>query len=173
MPVDPRAPIAGKSGKTIDVFLAITTKRAGKIKGEASPLEHKEEIIVDGYSWGVSAASALGSSQATGRRSYRNLTVVKNIDSATTSLMSVLATNDEVKEAKLAMRKAGGGQRDYFTITLSNARVVSVDIECGADGNAVETIAISFSKVQVDYEVQQSLGGRGAGFSFTDEILPN
>jgi type VI secretion system secreted protein Hcp len=169
MAVDSHAP---KSKKSIDVFLSVQTKRAGKLKGEASALEHIGEIVVDGYTWGVTASSALGSSQATGRRSYRNLTVTKNIDSATTSLMSVLATNDEVKEAKLSMRKAGSGQRDYFTITLSAARVVSLDIECNEDGQAVEKIAFSFSKVQVDYELQQSTGGRGAGFSFNDEILP-
>ena len=33
-----------------------------------------------------------------------------------------LATNDEIKEAKLTMRKPGSEQVDYFLITLNNAR---------------------------------------------------
>ena len=155
-----------------DIYLSIKTKRAGAIKGESTAQEHKDAISVHGWSWGVSSSSALGSSQATGRRTYKNLVVFKRLDSATTSLMSVLATNDEVKEAKLSMRKAGEVQRDFFTITLSAARVTGIDIDCDESGSAVERISFSFNKVQVDFELQQGTGQRGAGSSFIDEILP-
>lgn len=163
--------LPSSGGGAIDVFLSVQTKRAGKLKGESSAIDHKEEIVVHGWTWGLAASSALGSSQATGRRSYKNLVVTKRIDSASTSLMSVLATNDEVKEAKLSMRKAGEGQRDYFTIKLSNARVNSLDIECDENGDAVERISFTFTKVQVDYELQQASGQRGGGTSFQDEIM--
>lgn len=165
-------PSAPASSGAIDVFLSVQSKRAGKLKGESSAIDHKDEIVVHGWDWGVAAASALGSSQATGRRSYRNLVVTKRIDLASTALMSVLATNDEVKEAKLSMRKAGEGQRAFFTITLSEARVTSLDIECGESGIAIERVSFSFNKVQVDYERQQTTGQRGGGTSFQDEILP-
>jgi type VI secretion system secreted protein Hcp len=167
MPSFPSSP----GGGAIDVFLSVQTKRAGKLKGESTAVDHKEEIVVQGWSWGLAATSALGSAQATGRRSYKNLSVTKRLDSASTALMSVLATNDEVKEAKLTMRKAGEGQRDYFTIKLSNARVSSLDIECGENGDAIERITFSFTKVQVDYEAQQNSGQRGSGTSFQDELL--
>lgn len=161
---------AGAGG--VDVFLAIQSKRAGKIKGEAASVDHKDEISVSTWNWGVAASSALGSTQATARRSYRNLVVSKRIDSATTALLSVLATNDEIKEAKLSMRKAGEGQRNFFTITLNNARVTSVELSCNDAGELSEVVTLSFNKVQVDYEIQQSTGQRGSGFSFQDEILP-
>lgn len=159
------------SGGAIDVFLSVQTKRAGKLKGEAQANEHKDEIIVNGWNWGMSASSALGSAQATGRRTYKHLTVNKRIDLSSTALMSVLATNDEVKEAKLSMRKAGEGQRDYFTIKLNNARVQSVDIECGENGDAIERVTFAFTKIEVIYEQQQASGQRGGGTSFQDEIL--
>ncbi len=155
-----------------DVFLSVQTKRAGKLKGESQSIDHKDEIVVHGWNWGLSASAALGSAQATGRRSYKNLTVTKRIDSSSTALMSVLATNDEVKEAKLAMRKAGEGQRDFFTVKLSNARVHSYDIECGESGDAVERVTFAFTKVDVSYELQSGAGQRGGGTSFQDEILP-
>jgi type VI secretion system secreted protein Hcp len=165
-------PAAPKSHSAIDVYLSVQTKRAGKLKGEARGASHADEIVVHGWSWGVAASSALGSSQATGRRAYKNLVVLKRIDCASTALMSVLATNDEVKEAKLSMRKAGEGQRDFFTITLSQARVTALDLECGEDGEAIERLTFAFNKVQVDYELQQASGQRGGGTSFQDEILP-
>jgi len=156
----------------VDVFLSIQSKRAGKIKGEAQSPDHRDEIVVHGWQWGVAASSSIGSAQATARRSYKNLVVTKRVDSATTGLLSVLATNDEVREAKLSMRKAGEGQRNYFSITLNNARVTAVDLDCDEHGQTLERVTFSFTKVQVDYEVQQSTGQRGAGFSFQDEILP-
>jgi type VI secretion system secreted protein Hcp len=159
------------TGGAIDVFLSVQTRRAGKLKGEAQANEHKDEIIVNGWNWGMAASAALGSAQATGRRSYKHLTISKRIDLSSTALMSVLATNDEVKEAKLSMRKAGEGQRDYFTITLNNARVQSVDIECGENGDAIERVTFAFTKIEVTYEQQQASGQRGGGTSFQDEIL--
>ncbi|HEY0819515.1 MAG TPA: type VI secretion system tube protein Hcp, partial [Rhizobacter sp.] len=54
-----------------DIFLAVQTKRAGKVKGEAMNPGHEDEIVVKGWHWGVSATSALGSTQATSRRAYK------------------------------------------------------------------------------------------------------
>jgi type VI secretion system secreted protein Hcp len=156
-----------------DIYLSVKSKRAGAMKGESQASDHEDSIAIDAWSWGVAASSAIGTTQATGRRSYKSLVVCKRIDCATTSLMSVLVTNDEVKEAKLSMRKAGEGQRDFFTITLNSARVISVDLDCDASGETVERVAFSFNKVQVDYEMQAATGQRGSGFSFQDEILPS
>ena len=165
-------PSAPSPSHAIDVYLSVQSKRAGKIKGESQATGHVDEIEVRGWSWGVAASAALGSSQATGRRSYKHLTVLKHIDAASTALMSMLAHNDEIKEAKLSLRKAGEGQRDYFVVTLTNARLMSLDIDCDDSGLATERIALSFTKVQVDHETQRSDGQRGGGTSFQDDILP-
>ena len=156
-----------------DIFLSVQTKRAGKVKGEALHPGHEDDIVVQGWNWGVAASSALGSAQATGRRSYKGLTVVKQIDAATTALMSALATNDEVKEAKLTMRKAGAEQIDYFLVTLQKARISSVDHSTDDTGSTLETVTIQFNKVSVEYRPQKSAGGRGASMTFEDEILTN
>lgn len=162
-------PLAGSS----DIFLQVQAKRAGKIKGEATSPGHEDDIIVHSWQWGVSASSALGSTQATSRRSYRGLTIVKMIDSATTALMSALVSNDEIKEAKLTMRKPGSEQIDYFIVTLKNARVSAVDHATDAHGNTTETVTLMFTKVSVEYRTQKSSGGRGASFLFEDELASN
>jgi type VI secretion system secreted protein Hcp len=155
-----------------DIFLHVQTKRAGKIKGEASATEHEDDIVVASWNWGLSAGSALGSGKATARRTYKHLTVFKGIDSASTSLMSALATNDEVKEARLAMRKAGDGQVDFFTIILGGARVSAIEIEVDDSGTPVERVEFAFTKVEVDYRRQEGSGQAGATSSFMDEVLP-
>ena len=110
--------------------------------------------------------------RATGRRSYTALTVNKQVDLATTALMSALASNDEVKEAKLTMRRSGGQQEPFFIVTLKAARIVSVQHDAGSDGEARETISIVFTEVEVEYRQQRVSGGRGGSTVFTDN-LPN
>jgi len=156
-----------------DVFLHVVTKRAGKIKGEGTTAGHTDDIAVHTWTWGVAANTAIGSTQSTGRRVYRHLVVTKGVDSASTGLLSALVSNDEVKEATLTMRKAGGEALDYFRMMLSNARIVNVDIEVQPSGVAVEHVTIAFTKVEIEYKRQEQAGLGAAGSTFSDELLPS
>ena len=160
------APAAGA-----DAYLSVRTKRAGELKGEVSAKGHENSIDVHGFEFGVAASSAIGSGQATARRQYKHLVVMKRLDSSSTSLMSALATNDEIKELKLSLRKPGLGQEDFFTITLSGARVVGLDIDFDAGGETVERASFAFTKIDVEYRVQGADGILGAASTFTDEFL--
>lgn len=164
----PNAPAAVRGD--CDIFLHVQTKRAGKIKGEARGAGHADDIVVSGWRWGLSVSASVGMTRETSLRSYTALSVFKQIDSATTSLMSALATNDEVKEAKLTMRRAGGEQEDFFTVTLKEARVASVQHEVDAAGETRETVSLSFTQVEVEYRGQRASGGRGASSVFTDAL---
>lgn len=154
-----------------DIFLHVQTRRAGKVKGEGRAEGHADDIVVRSWTWGVSASAALGNTAVTSRRSYRGLTVVKDIDSATTSLMSALVTNDEVKEVTLTMRKSGGEAMDYLQLTLKGARVSAIDHDVDAQGGAVESVTFLFTKVEMAYRPQTGAGAAGAALSFSDEIL--
>lgn len=152
---------------SVDAYLHLQTKRAGKVMGESVVPDFMGDIIVKGWEWGLSASSALGAQVE--RRSYTLLTIRKHIDRATTGLMAALATNDEVKEAKLCLRRAGASGA-YMTIKLAKARVVSLKHETDASGHPHETIAIAFAKIDVEYRQQQATGLAGASFNFSDEI---
>jgi len=158
-------PLAGA-----DAYLSVRTKRAGELKGEASAAGHEKAIEVHGFQFGVAASSAIGSGAATGRRQYKHLVVKKRLDSSSTSLLAALATNDEIKELKLSLRKPGEGQEDFFTIKLAGARVVNVDLECDDDGQTCEQVGFAFTKVDVEYRVQSSSGALGASSTFADEL---
>lgn len=158
---------------TSDVFLSVQAKRAGKVKGEVTTEGHAEDIQLLRWNWGVSANTAIGSTERTARRVYRQLVVTKAIDAASTGLLAALASNDEIKEAVLTMRKAGGEALDYFTMTLNDARVVAVDIEVDADGRPLERVSIAFTKIGIVYQAQQGAGLGSGSFSFDDEVLPS
>lgn len=158
---------------TAEVFLSVKAKRAGPIKGEAQATGFAGQIDVRGWHWGVKASSAIDDKMPTSRRSYTALSVVKGIDAATTPLMSALATNDEVTEAVLTMRRAGGDQEVFFVVKLKSARVSGIEHEVGSDGLTQETVAFVFAKVEVEYTLQQTTGRRGGTMTFTDELAPS
>jgi type VI secretion system secreted protein Hcp len=160
-------------GSSSDIFLKVQTKRAGQVKGEVASPGHENEIEVASWYWSVQASSAIGSNAATARRSYSGLTVIKRIDSASTALLSALATNDEVKEACLTMRRSGGDAVDFFLMTLREARVTQVEHSVGDDGGTRETVTFTFRKVEVEYRRQEGTGTRGASSVFTDEVIPS
>ncbi|HEX5686578.1 MAG TPA: type VI secretion system tube protein Hcp [Ideonella sp.] len=153
-----------------DIYLDLTLKRAGKAKGESVAVGHQDDIVVLGFSWGVGAAGDAVAALSTGRRSYRHLVVCKRLDTASTALMSAVATNDEVRSAKLSLRKAGGAQEDFFSLTLEKARVVAYDIDTDANGHPFEKVTLSFQKVAAEYRVQSASGQMGASHSFTDDL---
>jgi type VI secretion system secreted protein Hcp len=156
-----------------DIYLAVQAKRAGKVKGEASAPGHEGDIVVHSWSWGLAAGHALGSTKSVARRSYHELSIVKGVDAATTPLMSALATNDELKEVVLTMRRAGDSQFDYFNIKLGGARVTSLRHQADANGSPSEAVSIAFTKVEVQYTPQLSDGGAGAATTFNDEVVPS
>jgi type VI secretion system secreted protein Hcp len=159
---------AGSAGA--DMFLHVQGKRAGKIKGESNSPGHVDDIMLTGWQWGVEARMAPGTLSTRAGRAYSALTVHKSVDRATTALMAALATNDEIKEAKLSMRRAGGEQEDYFTVTLKQARIASVHHQAMANGATQEVVSISFTKVEVEYHPQQGTGLRSGSTTFSDEI---
>jgi type VI secretion system secreted protein Hcp len=169
----PVNPMRAVKPEGIDTYLYLKTKRAGIVKGESQTPDHVDEIEVRSWRWGVASSSAIGHTVATSRRSYTALTVVKSIDIASTPLMAALATNDEVTEARLSVRRSGGDQEVYYSIVLKNARVAGVDQEVDNEGFPSETITLMFQKIEVEYRPQKTTGLRGGSYTFNDELTSN
>ncbi len=161
---------SGLSGSG-DMFLSVKGARTGAIKGESQDQQHKGEIDVLGWSWGMQAKASLNPGTATGPVAVNELKIVKKVDSASTALMSALRTNEPLKEAVLTVRKSGPKAVDYLKITIEQGRVTALTIEGGDSegGSAVlERISLSFNKIRVDYVPQTNDGHPGAGMSFND-----
>jgi type VI secretion system secreted protein Hcp len=153
-----------------DMYLHVQTARAGKIKGESVSPSHVDDIVINGWHWGIQAHSAVGSTESTSRRSYKEFVIVKRTDCASTGLMNALVSNDKVKEALLTMRRTGGDHEAFFTVKLKSARVTRVEHEARDDGSLVEVVAFSFTEVDVEYRRQQASGIRGGAYTFSDQM---
>ena len=148
-----------------DMFLSIKGAKSGLIKGESHDSAHENEIDIVSWSWGMQAQASLGGGMATGKATIRELKVLKRVDSASTSLMSALRTNELITKAVLTLRKAGKAPLEFFKVTIEQGRVTGLTIEAGDAGGSpdlFESVTFSFNKITVEY-VPQGKDGQGKG----------
>ena len=140
-----------------DMFL----KMAG-VTGEAQDLDHKGEIEVTSWSWGLVSPTAM-EGKPTGRTTLSELSIVKRVDASTPVLMSYLKNHKPIGTAVLTVRKAGGSALTYFKLELTDARVVAMTTDSqGPD--LIDKVKIGFVRIKVTYTPQQSgTGAKGGG----------
>jgi type VI secretion system secreted protein Hcp len=154
------------------MFLMVKGAMHGLIKGEAEDKDHKGEIEVLSWSWGMQGKSSLGGGVATGKATMRDLRVVKRVDSASTALMQALRTNEPIQKAVLTLRKAGKTPLEYFKITIEQGRVIALDVDAGdtqGSANLVEKVSFSFNKIAVEYVPQGHDGQPKGSMLFEDQ----
>jgi type VI secretion system secreted protein Hcp len=160
-------------GGTGDMFLMVKGAKHGLIKGESQDDQHKGEIDVVSWSWGMLAKPSLGGGTAAGKATINDLRVVKRVDSASTALMLALRTNEPIQKAVLTLRKAGKSQVEYLKVTIEQGRVTSLTIDGGGDTSGspelFERISFSFNKIEVEYVPQGKDGLPQGGMTFADQ----
>jgi type VI secretion system secreted protein Hcp len=155
-----------------DMFLMIKGAAHGVIKGESQDDQHKGEIDVLSWSWGMQGKPTLGGGGASGKATVNDLRIVKRIDSASTALMSALRTNEPIKQALLTVRKAGKQQLEYLKITIEQGRVTSLTIDAGDTAGSpaiVERVSFSFNKIEIEYVPQGKDGQPQGSMVYSDQ----
>lgn len=138
------------------------------VTGEAADSDHKGEIEVVSWSWGIQGSTDVATGRAAAKAKLTELRVVKRIDRSSPVLMQLAHQNKVVELATLTLRKAGGEQLAFFKIELKKARVTSVNLE-SANSDAtpttqmVERVNLGFDHVTVTYTPQGSHGAKGGG----------
>jgi type VI secretion system secreted protein Hcp len=158
-----------------DMFLKVEGSKQGPIKGEAQDDKHPAEIDVLGWSWGMRAQTTMGASGASGKSTLLELQVSKQVDSATTGLMSAMRNNEPLKRVVLTVRKAGKEPLEYFKIALEQARITSLEV--GSEGSGTdalgESVSFAFKSISVEYVPQGTEGAQRGGMSFETDVDPS
>jgi type VI secretion system secreted protein Hcp len=168
----PASNAGSPTGGVGDMFLMVKGAKHGLIKGESQDDQHKGEIDVLSWSWGMQGRPTLGGGVATGKATMHDLKIVKKVDSASTPLMLALRTNEAIQKAVLTLRKAGKTQLEYLKITIEQGRVTSLTIDAGDPSGSpdiVERVSFSFNKIEVEYVPQGKDGLPQGGMTFADQ----
>ena len=147
--------------------------KLGDIKGESLDDKHKNEIEVLSWSWGVSNPVAhAGGGAGSGKASFKDLSFTHKIDKASPVLLKACATGQHLKEATITHRKAGKGQQEFLVIKMDDVIVTAVMDE-ESKNDSVETVSLTFAKVDVEYRPQKTDGSLDAGIHFKYDLKTN
>ena len=137
-----------------DAFLKIDG-----IDGESLDKNHKDEIEIDSYSWGLANPTSVGSGGGggAGKVSMQDFHFTSKLNKATPKLMLACATGQHIKEATLTVRKAGSGGFEFLKIKLSDILVSSLQ-PGGAGGDELpeDQFSLTFVKIDFLYTVQRT-----------------
>jgi type VI secretion system secreted protein Hcp len=139
-----------------DIFLKIDG-----IQGEATDVNHKNEIEVLSWNWGVSEVfiSSGGGGIVGGKAKIGDFVISKQLDKASPDILRACLTAKHIKEVVLTQRRAGAGKENFLTITLRDVLISSLnDIEAAAAPRPSESVVFAFGKVIYEYVPQKPNG---------------
>jgi type VI secretion system secreted protein Hcp len=143
------------------MYMKMEAEKSGVIKGESVDSEHKEEIDVLSWSFGVSQSGTMhaGGGGGSGRANFQDISVTAWYETSTNVLMKLCATGEHVKTAKLTVRKAGGQPVEYIIYEFKEAIVSSISTG-GSSGEDRLTVnfTLNFREFETKYVPQKEDG---------------
>jgi type VI secretion system secreted protein Hcp len=133
------------------------------IAGESTDAKHKGEIDVLSWSWGETQeiAASPGGGGGTGKVAMTDLHVSANLSKASPPLLLACASGKHIKSAVLTGRKAGKGQDDFLTFSLTDVLVSGYQTGGVAAEAPLDSISLNFSKIEMTYREQTAKGSLG------------
>lgn len=155
----------------VDMFLKVKD-----VQGEAQDKQHKDEIDVLAWSWGMSQSGTthMGGGGGSGKVSVQDLSITKYVDLASPNLIKFCCNGKHIGEATLTVRKAGEKPLEYIKITMTDILISSVSTGgSGGEDRLTENVTLNFAKVKFHYYSQKPDGTADKDIPITWNIAQN
>ena len=135
-----------------DAFMVLTD-----VKGESKKPGHEGEIDILSWSWGFSSSavppSGGDSSAGSGKATFNEMTITKDTDTASVSLLNSCCQGPAIDEVKIFFFDSSKSDAiPYLEWKLTKARVTSYITEgASGDDRSSETITLNFEEFKVTY----------------------
>ena len=123
------------------------------IDGESTNKDHRGEIDLLSWSWGLNAVTVTsgGGGSGASRVAPRDFHFVHRYDKASPALAKSAASGRHVASAVMSSRKAGAGQKDFLKVTMTDVLITSV--ATGDDGSGpTEQVSITYAEIAFSYQ---------------------
>lgn len=143
------------------------------VPGEALATGHKDEIVIESFSMGVSRPAATGGTQ-TGRAQFTDISFSHRLDKASPLLMLRCAQGTHIPTAVLTCRTVSAQPTDFYIIRLTDVVVTSVSVG-GAAGSdrPTESFSLNYARIEWEYIPQLPTGGAGQPVRTTWNVAEN
>jgi type VI secretion system secreted protein Hcp len=152
---------------SVDYFLKIEG-----IEGEAMDDVHKNEIMLTSFDWEEvqSGTFAQGAGGGSGKVKMGDFNFTMRTNKSSPKLMLACAKGDHIKEATLTCRKAGGGQQEFFKLTMKDILVSKFQHTSHSEGTEPndnagydegvprDHVSFNFAKIESEYRPQKEDG---------------
>ena len=144
-----------RSEAAYNMYLALTG-----INGESTNSAFLNQIVVNSFSVGLTAPTSSSGGAGAGKPSFSNLTITKTLDKSSPILFLDCAEGTIISHAVLSFQSQIGSQTVFYTITLNNVQVTSVESSgsSGGDNRPGESISLAFQSIQWTYQQLDSNG---------------
>lgn len=139
------------------------------VDGEATHADHKGEIEILSWTWGVSNVNAGGTSgggSGKGKATPQDFNFLHTYDKASPILAKKCAQGVHFATVTLTARKSGEGQKDFLKIALKEVFITSVQPAGSSQGDIVESVSMSYASVDFTYKAQDEKGALGGDVKF-------
>lgn len=138
----------------------------GEIKGNVTAEGYEDFIEIMSVSFGVMREVNMQSGRMANREvSAPNLTQIsltKEADNSVTALFKEATTGSAGSEATLKFVKTSADQlQEFMSIVLTDCMVSGYSISGGSEGPPMESIELSYSKIEVSYKDTDKTGKGG------------
>ena len=121
------------------------------IDGEATHEDHKKWIDIQSLQFGVGRGVSTPVGSAANREasqpSVSEITVSKNMDTASSKLFVESLTGNEGKTVKIDLVSTGSPGNTYVTYTLTNTLISGYSLSSGGD-RPTESLSLNFTKIE-------------------------
>ncbi len=131
------------------------------VEGEATHKDHKGEIELLSWSWGVSqhSGSMSGGGSGKGKAVPGDFSFTHLYDKASPVLAKHCVSGKHFPTVKLTAREAGEGQKDFLVITMKEVFISNVAPSGSHGGDLVESVSCTYKDIEFAYKAQDNKGG--------------
>lgn len=133
------------------------------IPGESTDSAHPNEIVVLGWSWGMSqSGAALPGPGVTNKATFNDLVVIKLLDRASPKLMLACASATILPQLELVLRYPGGtNQVEFLKIKLEDvvvSKITSATPSTSSTPLPIEEVSFNYRKIEMIYQAVDQNG---------------
>jgi type VI secretion system secreted protein Hcp len=147
--------LGGYSCQAQQVVVTITAQKQGLLKGTPIPQLPNVTGAVLSFSYELEVAAAVGtaaSGAGAGKVQHSAIVFSRRSDSGSPEIYSALATGELLTSVKFEFFAPNSkpAEKPYYSIQLTNARVVKFNQQTGAapDQSLIDTVSLSFEKIE-------------------------
>ena len=126
------------------------------IKGNVTADGYKDHIAVESVQFGVGRGISMEAGNLSNRESTRpslsEISLTKAADNSVTAIFKEAVTGSAGKKVVIKFVRTGADKvQEYMDYTLENCLVSSYSMSASAEGEPMESISLSYSKIMINY----------------------